>query len=121
MFILSLVNTLLLTTAMVGFGIIFIKKAPKKINYIYGYRTPMSMKNKDTWIFAQKYAGKVWIISGIITFIVSVTLAFVLRGLKSYDTFMLVLIFVQIIILLLVIPLTEIALRKNFDKDGNKK
>ena len=28
---------------------IFMKKAPKEINSVFGYRTSMSMKNKDTW------------------------------------------------------------------------
>ena len=27
---------------------IFMKKAPKKINSVFGYRSSMSMKNKDT-------------------------------------------------------------------------
>ena len=35
------------------------KKAPKEINSVFGYRTSMSMKNKDTWEFAHKYCGKV--------------------------------------------------------------
>ena len=29
------------------------------VNFVFGYRTSMSMKNKDTWEFAHKYCGKV--------------------------------------------------------------
>lgn len=30
---------------------------PKKINLLYGYRTRASMKNQQTWDFAQRYSG----------------------------------------------------------------
>lgn len=39
---------------------------PKKINYIYGYRTGTSMKDQARWDFAQKYAGKLMIVFGVI-------------------------------------------------------
>ena len=45
-------------------GIIFIITSlilysfpPKKINYLYGYRTPLSMKNQEVWNFSQKYSA----------------------------------------------------------------
>lgn len=39
-------------------GVIMLKFPPKKINYIYGYRTPSSMKNQERWDFSQKYSAK---------------------------------------------------------------
>ena len=56
--IFMLIMDLLLPFAMIGFGRYFMKKAPKEINSVFGYRTSMSMKNKDTWEFAHKYCGK---------------------------------------------------------------
>ena len=41
------------------------KKAPDSINPVFGYRTTMSMKNRDTWEFAHQYCGKLWWILGI--------------------------------------------------------
>lgn len=45
-------------------GIIFVIAAlislrfpPKKINYLYGYRTGNSMKNQQVWDFAQRYSS----------------------------------------------------------------
>jgi uncharacterized membrane protein len=38
-------------------GIIMLKFPPKKINNIYGYRTPSSMKNQERWDFSQKYSA----------------------------------------------------------------
>ena len=39
-------------------GKIFSNRAPKNINTFIGYRTTMSMKNRDTWEFAHKISGK---------------------------------------------------------------
>ena len=40
---------------------IYFKYPPKKINYLYGYRTRRSMQNYETWSFANKYAAKLLI------------------------------------------------------------
>ncbi|MGX7108662.1 SdpI family protein [Facklamia miroungae] len=42
------------------------RKLPNKINSLYGYRTKMSMKNKETWQFAHQHSGNVWIKFGLI-------------------------------------------------------
>lgn len=42
--IFMLVMNLLIPATMAGFGRAFLKKAPGKINYAFGYRTSMSMK-----------------------------------------------------------------------------
>ena len=56
-----LVMNLLIPATMAGFGRAFLKKAPGKINYAFGYRTSMSMKNKDTWDYAHKFCrGELW-------------------------------------------------------------
>ena len=43
---------LLIPAILLSAGKLFLKKAPKDINWIFGYRTTMSMKNEDTWAFA---------------------------------------------------------------------
>ena len=59
--IFMLVMDLLIPVTMVFIGKRFQKKPPKEINAMYGYRTAMSMKNKETWkyggalLFAQLY------------------------------------------------------------------
>jgi uncharacterized membrane protein len=121
MLIFALIMTTIMSLTMIGFGFLFIKKPPVEMNYVIGYRTPMSTKNKDTWNFAHRYSGKVWIRSGIIIGIISVAFAFAVRNFNNYNQIMLVLFYVQIATLLLVIPLTEIALRKTFDKNGIRK
>lgn len=39
---------------------------PKKINHLYGYRTPRSMASQERWDFSQKYSSVLLIISGVI-------------------------------------------------------
>ena len=74
--IFMLIMDLLLPFTMIGFGRYFMKKAPKEINSVFGYRTSMSMKNKDTWEFAHKYCGKVWYVCGMV--ILPITVIFML-------------------------------------------
>ncbi len=38
---------------------------PKKINHLYGYRTPLSKKSQLHWDFAQKYATKIMFLTSI--------------------------------------------------------
>lgn len=45
-------------------GYFMLKKPPKKINGIYGYRTWRSKKSQENWDFAQEYAAKHMIKAG---------------------------------------------------------
>ena len=45
---------------MLGFGKFFRDNPPEEINYVFGYRTKRSMKNNETWLFAQKKMGNIW-------------------------------------------------------------
>ncbi|HNV04670.1 MAG TPA: SdpI family protein [Petrotogaceae bacterium] len=121
MLIISLIFTVLISLTMIGFGYMLSKKTPKGINSLIGYRSPMSTKNLDTWKFANEYSGRFWIKSGFITAAVSIILAFALQPISIYQKLMFAMIYVQIAVLLLVIPFTEIALRKKFYKTGEKK
>ena len=81
------------------------------------------MKNKDTWEFAHKYFGKIWYSWGWIVLAVSVVVMLFTFG-KSDDTVGYtggILCYIQMVPLLVPIIPTEKALKKNFDKDGNRK
>tara|TARA_S200000501_G_C20151232_1_gene451607 strand:+ start:133 stop:498 length:366 start_codon:yes stop_codon:yes gene_type:complete len=39
-------------------GLIIQRFSPKRINFLYGYRTKRSMKDLESWNFAQFYSGK---------------------------------------------------------------
>lgn len=63
--IFMLLMDLLTPLTMIVFGWQFLTKAPEKINATFGYRTTMSMKNKDTWEFAHKLCGRLWLRWGL--------------------------------------------------------
>ncbi len=52
-------------------GLITYVFPPKKINYIYGYRTNNSMKSKERWRFAQHYSSKLMLKYGIFLMMIS--------------------------------------------------
>ena len=121
--IFMLIMDLLLPFTMIGFGRYFMKKAPKEINSLFGYRTSMSMKNKDTWEFAHKYCGKVWYVCGMVMLPITVICMLLVIG-ENKDcvgSIGVIINVVQLIPLIGAIIPTEIALRKNFDKNGTRR
>ena len=121
--IFMLAMDLLIPGVMIGFGKEFQKNPPTEINSGYGYRTAMSSKNQDTWDFAQRYMGKVWYQAGRALLIPSaVPLLFVLgRDVGTIGVVGLVVSGVQLAVMLGSVPVTERALKKNFDKNGKRK
>ncbi len=118
-----LIMDLLVPVTMIGFGRYFKTKAPKEINAVFGYRTSMSMKNRDTWEFAHKYCGKIWYICGWILLIVTIVamIPFFGQGADVTGIVGAVILGIQMIPLVGSILPTELALRKQFDKDGNRR
>ncbi|MFI3213767.1 MAG: SdpI family protein [Eubacteriales bacterium] len=120
--IFMVIMLLLIPIIMIGFGRYFMKSAPKEINLVFGYRTSMSMKNKETWEFAHNYCGKIWYYGGRLL-LLSILFMFLVIG-KDEDTIGnlgAILMYVQLIFLVGSIFPTERALRKNFDKKGNRR
>lgn len=118
-----LIMDLLLPIMMICFGKYFKKKAPKEINTVFGYRTSMSMKNKDTWEFAHKYCGRLWYVLGWIMLVITAVVMLFTMG-KSIETVGMagaIVMGVQLVPLVGSIIPTERALRKNFDKNGQRK
>ena len=83
----------------------------------------MSMKNKDTWEFAHKYCGKVWYVCGMVILPITVIFMLLVIG-KNEDcvgSIGGIICGVQLIPLIGSILPTEIALKKNFDKNGTRR
>ena len=111
---------LLIPIIMIGFGSYFAKNAPKEINWLFGYRTAMSMKNKDTWDFAHHYCGSIWRKVGWIMLPCSVIVMIASFG-QDADTvgiYGLILCLAQLAVLIASIFPTEAALKRTFDENG---
>lgn len=118
-----LVSNLIIPVIMLLIGMKFKRHGPKDINNIYGYRTSMSMKNKETWEFAHQYCGRLWVKSGIIMFIISIIVS--MLAFMSVDEvqgiIVVILVTIQTIVLIISIFPVEKALKKNFDENGNRR
>ena len=118
-----LAMALLIPGCMIALGRSFVKNPPEEINGGYGYRTSRSMRNRETWAFAQRYSGQFWVRAGWPTLAVSLVWMALLFG-RELDTvanFGLLLTGLQMIPFLAVIPATERALKRHFDDFGRKR
>ena len=118
-----LISVLLIPIIMIIFGSIFKKKAPEDINIAFGYRSSMSMSSKEAWDFAHAYIGKLWLVFGIVMLLASVVGMILVIGLDK-DTVGytgMAITFAQLFFMIIPIIPTEIALKKNFDENGNRK
>lgn len=118
------VMSLFAPALMLAVGAAYRLCPPEEINSFNGYRTEMSMKNARTWDFAQAYFSRLWVRMGTPALAVSaaVYLPVWLMGAGEGTLAVVLLALVGGQIVLLVVPtfiLTERALGKNFDRDGN--
>lgn len=121
--IFMLVTELSVPVIMIVFGILFSKRAPKTINTVFGYRSEMSMKNRETWEFAHRLCGKIWTRSGMLLAPLSLVVMLFCFGKEKavVGNFGLALMFVQLVVLIGSIFPVESALKKTFDSDGNRR
>lgn len=101
----------------------FIAGGPKNINNIFGYRTGRSMINKDTWIFAHEYCGKLWLKVSIVFILASIVimLCLIKTDQRVFVAVGFVIFIAEFITLFFTISKTEKALADNFDIKGNRK
>lgn len=114
---------LMIPPIMIIAGRMMWKHCPKEINAVIGYRTSASMKNMDTWKFAHEYCGRLWWKLGWIILVPSIIIQILFIN-STEDTIGIVggiICTVQMVVLIAAIFPTEMALKKNFNKDGSRK
>lgn len=104
-------------------GYMMKNKPPKEINNVVGYRTPMSKKNMDTWIFAHQCCGRLWVKGGMIMLIIAVIVQIPLFFLPVFVSGIAVSIVLtaELVVLLLTVRSVEKELKKTFDPYGNRR
>ena len=120
LWIYMLLMDLLIPALMIGIGILFQKRPPKRINGIYGYRTKRSMQTQETWNFAHRYFGALWVKIGLVLLPLSVIPLVFVYG-KETDlvaTVGCIVPGVQILPMIVPIFFTERALKESFDEYG---
>jgi uncharacterized membrane protein len=58
-------------------GVVMYYYPPTKINSLYGYRTPRSIKSQQRWNFAQIYSSKQMVIWGAVMLIAAILASFI--------------------------------------------
>ncbi len=98
------------------------KRPAKQINGLVGYRTARSMKNRETWRFAQEYNGRLMWKYGSWLLLPAVAVPVLLYGSteKALTIASCVLWVVELAALLIPIPQTEKALKAEFPDKGEK-
>jgi len=112
----------LIPLLMIVCGLWMWKHPPQKINGICGYRTTMSMKNMNTWQFAHELCGRLWWKTGWLLLFPSilVQLPFLRTGEDALAIVTLILSTLQCLAFIPTISITEKALRRTFDRNGNR-
>ena len=93
-------------------GIISYQFPPKKINYLYGYRSKRAMSSQEVWDFSQKYAAKTMMQVSLLLFAFSFT-AFFVNLTESIETWLSICILLLSALILFI--RTEKAIRFKFD------
>lgn len=121
--VICLISNIFIPILIIVIGAFMQKRPPKEINGMIGYRTSRSRLSKETWNFAQLYSGKIFLISGMFMFVVSVAASIVSFAVSEDAAahICVILCLVQVIIILLSIIPVEAALRKNFDQHGKRR
>lgn len=109
---------MILTTLLLIVALVWKFYPPKEINSLYGYRTTKSMKNKETWKFANMYAS-MWLVR--LTALLFMIAIFLYSWPVDTELIEVYMIGPVIISLIVVIIRTENYLSKVFDKNGNRK
>lgn len=107
--------TAIMSLSFVIIGTLLLKHPPKDINSTIGYRTKKSSKNQETWDFAQRLAGKVFLIIGIVNFAMCSLIILLFVNKQNVDHMFLVLAYCQIAECFVVILITELKLKKKIE------
>ena len=115
------VSVMLIPVVLFLFGKFFSKDVPMGINAFCGYRTKRSMKNENTWQFANKYWGALAAKSAVLSAVLTArAMALVYNGDEGAVTAVAsISAAIQIIMLIVSVILTEKALKAAFDKNGD--
>lgn len=102
----------------------FFKKYPsKEPNIAVGFRTKMSMMNKDTWDYAQRLFPLYWIKLGRLLLPTSIAVLFLLYSDDNDYTgrVVIVLMIIQVLLMLGSAAYVNLKLKETFNNDGTRK
>lgn len=114
------VGDMLVPATFIIFGRVMWRQTPQKINRHVGYQSNRSMKNLETWKFANEHCGRLWWRIGWVMLPLSVLvhIPFIHASTDTIGTVGGILCAVQSLFLIISAIPTEAALRRTFTEDG---
>ena len=110
------IGHLIIGPLMLVISYIFAKYPPKKINDLYGYRTKRSMRNQNTWDFANRHSTHLmWKVSLLTCVVQAIGVILLDEGVALLTATI-----VLVTTLIYSVYLTEKALKNTFDNEGNR-
>jgi hypothetical protein len=121
--IFMLIMTVLIPLSMILLGDHFISQAKESSSVPFGYKTAMSMKNKETWQFAHQTGGRLWNRVGwfMLFLTAPAMIMFVGESNNFVGIYAAIVCVVQLMLLVGTLFLVEKNLNKAFDKNGNRR
>ena len=122
-----LLPLLFIPSAILGMATAFYYRQPKKINSWYGYRTPSSMKNQDTWTVANQISTAWLLYTSLIFLVVLLTIvlglgkAGIINWFGSVKVFFFIVTGLSTVLTLVPIVITEYKLKVIFTSNGIRK
>lgn len=99
-------------------GLIQLRWPPKKINHVYGYRTPRSMKNMDTWVEANRFSSLMMVRLGMYMLFGGIVIAFLPQ---MHPTVYVGYILLVLPVAITMLVATEKHLKNVFDDHGQRR
>lgn len=117
MYYLAFLLVMVTPLALLAIGLRWRSHPPKRTGSGLAYRTALSERSDETWVFAHRRIAQLWIRMGLLLTLVSALLMILLRD--HFTSFFLWLIGGQMVFLCISAFLVEGLLKVAFDEDGN--
>ena len=108
-YLVSMAFAVFTAAAFIVAGIVLIRNADMEINNTFGYRTPRSTKNQETWRFANIYSWKIFIIGGVIGLAMIIAAALIMKSMGVKKLIWLVGVILELVIVFTVIPINMVS------------
>lgn len=113
------VISLILPLGLMLYGYLYKNVASKKISYFFGYKTARSQTSKETWEYANKRVGTMWMkLGGIYTLIVIILL---LLFPAQREKPSIIVMAMAIVVSMIPFPIVQRELDEKFDDEGKEK
>lgn len=116
---LAWVISFVLPLGIILYGYLYKNVASKKISYFFGYKTEKSQLSQETWEYANKRVGSLWMKLGAIYTLVVIFMLIIFPTQREKPS--IIVMAMAIIVSIIPFPIVQKELDEKFDNDGKEK